>query len=207
MLVLNKKGDTLIEVIFAISIFSLIAVGCLSIMNQGLYTAQRSLEITQVRQQIDSQAEALRFLSSSYIAAYEQRLTSTDYTGPAKQWSDLINSIAVADPATPFNNVATCPKNYTELNNKRRNSFIINVNTAVPTLLNASNFKQATSHAMAEYNADGSINTLYGLWIEAVSANIVSGAKYIDFHIRACWDTFGMSMPETIGTIVRLYVP
>jgi prepilin-type N-terminal cleavage/methylation domain-containing protein len=66
----SQKGDTLIEVLFAVTVFSLVAVGSLSIMNQGTTVAQRSLETTLVRQEIDAQAETLRFVHDSYIAAY-----------------------------------------------------------------------------------------------------------------------------------------
>ena len=57
----NTRGDTLIEVLFAITVFSLVVVTSLAIMNQGTQAALRSLQLTLVRQQVDSQAEALRF--------------------------------------------------------------------------------------------------------------------------------------------------
>jgi type II secretory pathway pseudopilin PulG len=49
----NDGGDTLIEVIFAITVFSFIVVTAMSLMNQGAAAAQRSLEITTVRQQME----------------------------------------------------------------------------------------------------------------------------------------------------------
>ena len=67
----KNRGDTIIEVLFAITVFSLVVVSSLSIMNQGSATAQRTLEISLVRQQIDAQAETLRFLNTSYVAAYQ----------------------------------------------------------------------------------------------------------------------------------------
>ena len=37
-----SKGDTIIEVLFAVTIFSALAISGLSVMNRGVGTAQRS---------------------------------------------------------------------------------------------------------------------------------------------------------------------
>ncbi|MBR3320280.1 hypothetical protein IKG20_03185 [Candidatus Saccharibacteria bacterium] len=64
----TRKGDTLIEVMFAVGIFGLAAIGTVSLMNRGLASSQNTLEVTMARQEIDAQAEALRFLQSAYIS-------------------------------------------------------------------------------------------------------------------------------------------
>ena len=200
-----ENGDTLIEVLFAVAIFSLVAVGSLSIMNQGLYTAQRSLEITQVRQQIDGQAETLRFLNASYVAAYDQELTSGSYDGPAAVWLNLVNYYAQAIPATDFGGISSCPKNISEFSRSR--NFILNTIKGAPVELTNSNYKPATTHSMITYDSSDNLQASYGIWVEAVKGNASGVSDYVDFHVRACWETFGMSAPETIGTIVRLYEP
>ncbi|MBQ3294250.1 type II secretion system protein [Candidatus Saccharibacteria bacterium] len=63
-----RKGDTLIEVMFAVAVFGLAAVGTIALMNRGLASTQNSLETTMARQEIDAQAEALRFLHGAYIS-------------------------------------------------------------------------------------------------------------------------------------------
>lgn len=68
-------GDTLIEVMFAIGLFSVIVVGTVSIMSGGTSKVQNSLEITMTRNEIDAEAEALRYIQSSYIA--ERDLSSS----------------------------------------------------------------------------------------------------------------------------------
>ena len=62
-----KKGDTLIEVTLAVGIFSMIAIAIASVMSGGTSSAQTALETTLAREEIDTQAEALRFIQSSYI--------------------------------------------------------------------------------------------------------------------------------------------
>lgn len=45
-----------------------------------------------------------------------------------------------------------------------------------------------------------------GIWVEAVDGGSSTAGKYIDFHIRACWDPpFSSSTKATLGTIVRQY--
>ena len=61
-----KKGDTLIEVTLAIGIFSMIAVGITAVMSSGTAGAQTALETTLTREEIDTQAEAIRFIQSAY---------------------------------------------------------------------------------------------------------------------------------------------
>jgi len=77
-------GDTLIEIMFAVGIFGLVAVGSIGIMNRGLYDAQRSLEVSMARNEIDAQAEALRFIHEAYIA--ERRIEQKTYTDV---WEEL----------------------------------------------------------------------------------------------------------------------
>ncbi len=64
----GKRGDTLIEVMLAVGIFSMVAVAVVAVMSGGTSSAQTALETTLAREEIDAQAEALRFVQASYIA-------------------------------------------------------------------------------------------------------------------------------------------
>src|SRR5664279_89500 len=110
----TDRGDTIIEVLFAVAIFSMIAVGSLSIMNQSLATAQRSLEITLVRQQMDAQAETLRYVNQAYIANFQRGGAAP--TGIAAEWSSANNPNSIISkvlnhPASTFGDIsgANCP--------------------------------------------------------------------------------------------------
>lgn len=193
-----QRGDTLIEVLFAVTIFSMIMVGAITLMNQGSAAAQRSLEISLVRQQIDGQAETLRYLHDAYVAAYTPG-AAISASSPAGRWVTLrdnyVNTTAASDFTLTSN---TCP---TPPIGKR---FILN--PAKTSVSNADSFfKPATSFAQIERNAGGSLTAARGLWVEGVESARVNGVGYIDFHIRACWPSPGSSVPMTIATIVRLY--
>ena len=63
-----KKGDTLIEVLLAVGIFSMIAISVVAVMSGGTSSAQTARETTLAREAIDAQAEALRFIQTAYIS-------------------------------------------------------------------------------------------------------------------------------------------
>lgn len=197
------KGDTLIEVLFAITTMSLIIVLSLSLMNQGTAASVRSLQITLARQQIDSQAETLRFLNSAYVAAYSTGTSITAGTdSPAKVYRAILDSIEVkgATSVSAFggansNNCSDAPSG----------SFILNTRTA-HYQAGANRLVAATTYPQVVYNGD-SLMESQGLWIEAVRSAASGGSRYTDFHIRACWSALGMSQVMNIGTIVRLYDP
>lgn len=194
----KSRGDTLIEVLFATAAFSLVAVSGLSIMNQGTAASQRALEITLVRQQIDAQAEALRFLNASYIAAFKTGITSYPGT-PADEWH-LIKALA------PDNaNISPLDNCNPGLNTNR---FILNTHTAK---LMAAKPIASTTFSQVVYNVNNFVSA-QGIWIEAISSTVSAdptqaSTGYIDFNIRACWDSPGQAAPVTLGTIVRLYEP
>jgi hypothetical protein len=209
--------------LFAISIFSLIAVGGISIMNKGNAVTQRALEITLVRQQIDSQAEILRFLNSSYIKAFDSGASIDSYGAPdntalppitakpAYWWASMtkeasssgyLEILEASDFSLPS---SICPAFID-------NSFIFNTKTTELVKLTTSNFLQPSSFSQLRFDIDDdSFVSSDGLWIEAVRSDDgvgdESGLGYIDFHIRACWPSVGQEVPMTIGTIVRLYEP
>jgi hypothetical protein len=80
------------------------------------------------------------------------------------------------------------------------------VSTGVP-VMSAPTGASLPPFSQVIYNDDSSINEAYGLWIEAVPSTVTDGTAFVDFHIRACWDSPGSSAPMTLGTIVRLYEP
>ncbi len=68
-----KKGDTLIEVAIAVGIFSLIAISVASVISSSTSGAQLSLETTLAREEIDAQAETIRFIHNAYTTNRENK--------------------------------------------------------------------------------------------------------------------------------------
>lgn len=123
-----KHGDTLIEVTLAIGIFSLIAVAVVSVVSTSTSSAQIALESTLTREEIDAQAEALRFIQSSYVNSkvYSEDSENSDYTdiwhtitAHAKSKGSITDDVVKFQPGT-------CDEIYSENNLSNQGAFIIN---------------------------------------------------------------------------------
>lgn len=127
-----KRGDTLIEVLISVALFSVAAIAAVGIMNHGLNNTQSSLEITMARTEIDAQAEALRFIHDSYSAT---KGTSDELTGEnpyQKIWHSILMDANDPSETTNFNeDITKCTDVYEEKDGnksqlRRQNAFIIN---------------------------------------------------------------------------------
>ncbi len=198
MRIKGERGDTIIEVIFAITIFSFIAIMSLIIMNKGIATGERALEITLVRHQINAQAEALRYI-------HEARVVSPD-SPHAEMWSDLTTTLGQPAASSYGASGGVC-----ELPSTGYRPFILNARTATmgpePTV--GPGTEGSPPYPQVIYRDDDPTvaDTAYGLWIESVPSSSVVARPFVDFHIRSCWYAPGSTLPMTIGTIVRLYDP
>ena len=88
-----KKGDTLVEVALAIGIFSMVAITVVSVVNSSTSSAQSALEVTITREEIDAQAEALRFIHDSYSTGDDTGSTSSlsSNTTYSNIWNKIIS--------------------------------------------------------------------------------------------------------------------
>ena len=140
-----KKGDTLIEVTLAVGIFSMVAIAIVAVMSGGISGAQTALETTLTREEIDAQAEALRFIHSSYIAGKAandkdapviklwKSITDSAIDFAAKGWTseEAQQRVTVFAPTTdkndPNNGFTSCKALYdTSINDFNANAFVIN---------------------------------------------------------------------------------
>lgn len=193
----RQRGDTLIEVLFATTVFSLVAVGALSIMNQGTAMAQRALEIGLVRQQIDAQAEALRYLNQAYVNDYGKR------GQPTEVWERIIAANAVAR-AQDFRTMIVGDKCL--MPSPSEHPFALNVQKLNTSEVEIVPTNEVATYAKVRYEQTPA--RAEGIWIQAVRSPMQDDRPgFYDFHIRACWQSPGQETPVTLGTIVRLYEP
>ena len=146
----SRQGDTLIEVMFAISIFAFIAILTINMMNDGLNTAQRTLEAEMARNEIDAQAEALRYIHNNYVAERQKLEGESQFR---KIWSKLISnavrpSLTVQEmgeneegKSFDINNMDTCEDPYKPQGHMERyKAFILNTRLIVPELSPGNDF-------------------------------------------------------------------
>lgn len=185
-----NRGDTLVEVLLGVTIFSLVAVIALETMNRGMAIAQYSLETTLVRQQIDAQAEMLRY-------AHDMKNDT---------WKKLVDNNSVSVSAVNDNEgnlgVEKCPDDFST------KEFALaatpSLASKISILNNPGDYKAAETYA----RVDSDTKKTYGISVRLVKPSTTTGSrdsnKY-DAYIKACWMPVGSKMPATIGTIVRLY--
>ncbi len=190
----KQRGDTIIEVMLASAIFSLVAVGALVIMNQGTASAQRTLELGLVRQEMNSQAETLRYMHAASIATRASTGANT------ADWNEVLAK-RITGFATKFGTLSADGRC---INPGVGNNFVVNTRTAKIASVGLLDTSQTFSQLRYGTTASTEKNLIKseGIWVEAVR-----GSGFTDFHIRACWDASGLRVPTTLGTIVRLYEP
>jgi len=173
-----QRGDTLVEVLMAIVIMSMVIVGALTIMSRGLAAAQIALEHSEVRLSINSQIEVLRFARDSYIK------NNTDPS--AAQWS----AIVAASNANPITYDSSCT-----------------VSSGKQPFYMTKNGTQVTRNVYTPSTPTTVAVPGKGLWIETVLSPSGISPAYIDFVIRACWQGAGSSTNQQAVTAQRLYDP
>lgn len=162
-----KKGDTFIEVLFAVTVFSLVAILSFVVMNSGVQSAQASLEVTMARNEIDAQAEALRFIHNSFLSEREfvddqqvyrnlwKRLTNPSTSGGLGNRSNDVPDLTYAKCNEPYD--STKPKSIAALH-----GFIINTRNINPgepnnTIITQSSakFQESSLYPRIIYSFDG----------------------------------------------------
>ena len=120
-----KKGDTLIEVVLAVGIFSMVAIAIVAVMASGTTGAQTALETTLAREEIDAQAESIRFIQSAYVADKDSGDNRFQ-----KLWQKIVsNAVSVSGTDDEILHYApkTCESLYADDGEvKNHNGFVIN---------------------------------------------------------------------------------
>ena len=190
---LKEQGDTIVEVILAFAVFSLVSVGAMTVMGQGTNASQRALEITLVKQQIDGQAEGLRAAHQAYTAT----------TDPAaSEWRKFALQTDISDSANPVI-AGTCP-----VTTQIQRSFVLNPQNA--SLVTDANWFQDMNTATTKPYAQVETTTPFrshGIWIQRDYQDGGTSPDYFTFTIRACWYAAGSNVPAQLDTVVRLYEP
>lgn len=224
----EKRGDTLIEVMFAIAVFAMVAIISISMMNSGVAGGERSLELVTARNEINAQAEALRFVHASYTSELVLPSCTTASSGKCRQyeklWKEIVNNaIDLADypdgkPPIP-QPLNSCQEVYDDQNAllKETNAFILNTraissaNTDLSkTYISSTNiesdklFSPATLGARIVYVKDDSeySESSDDNSAEQMSSNSV---LYDEVgHVEGIWD-FAVKSEERVGSTPRFY--
>lgn len=232
-----KKGDTLVEVTLAVGIFSMIAIAIVAVMSNGVASAQTALETTLTREEIDTQAEAIRFIHSSYIANVNQK--ENPY---AELWNAIVDKAKTFELASEDSEIQSVvqfnPSSCEDLYNPTTSqtighAFIINprklasLNDPNEVVISQDQnmlFRPASTYPRLVYvdeDNDGegllerkeklfSVEGIYVIAVKDYNTTIIgdeSSSAFYDFYIRTCWYGNKSSDASTISTVMRLYDP
>lgn len=208
-----QRADTIIEVMIAFGIFAASISATLLIMNLGVANAMRSLEVTLVRQQMDSQVEAIRYIHTAYVSDY-QKGSNLPMKPPSIRWDEIKDRSTGMTPDQVYSfseNDTKCPAATSDI----RSAFFIDefaqggqalkIRTGTDIVLAAPSEATLPPYAQIDYSTGNP--KAYNMWIQAVPSSGAGATKYVDFHVRACWDSSASTVPVTLGTLVRLYDP
>jgi len=129
-----KRGDTIIEVTLSIAIFALVSVITIQLMNSGLSTSQSSLEITMARNEIDAQAEALRFIHSSYISERNLVDSAQGYTQLWDKLTIASGGYLITADKLPALTSDSCATQYSKIETTaNKKAFVLNTRLLRPS--------------------------------------------------------------------------
>lgn len=179
----HQSGDTLVEVLIAVSILAAAVVGGLGIMNFGFGVILNSIERTQVQANVSSQLSLIQYSRDAYVRANKD---GTVAGGPAI-WQAILTN------ATSSYSSDTCTTTGAPQTNASRKPFYIDDTGA--TYVSGVPGAATTEAARAGT----------GLWVEAVRPS--PATNYIDFYVKACWQPAAGTTNEQSSSVMRLYVP
>ena len=199
-----KKGDTLIEVTLAIGIFSMVAITVTSVLNSATSNTQTALETTLTREEIDTQAEAIRYIHSAYAANKEE----------GKIWTTAWRAIkdkAINPNTTAATNIRHYSPTTCDVSNLPTNAFIIDAKTTLSYISlstgSGGNYVKTSSFPQVYYNGDLTKMRARGIYVVAVKGDTTSKPAYYDFYIQTCWYGSNANEPSTVSTLIRLHNP
>lgn len=230
-------GDTLIEVMFAAGIFSMVAIAVVGLMNNSTTKIQAALESTMTRNEIDSEAEALRYIQSAYVAELSVKT-------PVKTYSAIwekIKAQAIENQDVMNYSPHTCSELYENNGEAKKYGFILNyrnlyarageelnpANVLFTGRENSGLFREAPLYPRLMFNNRDdlysgtniatNLTSAEGIYIVAMKdidkTNVVDktgikdAAAFFDFYIRSCWQAPGSDVPTIVSTVIRLYDP
>lgn len=204
----TRRGDTIIEVLFGVAIFGLVAILSVNLMNNGLATSEDNLETNMARNEMNAQSEALYFIHSAYAS-----------TGKAYKavWDEIIQAHLTEDreAATASYAESECSDFFHEGGLATGpHAFALNT-TAISenprtTIMSNDSVHEATGDAGTFPYPFATSEGAYGIWINAVAGRKTDDSNrpyYYDFYVRSCWYGTSSSAPTMLDNVIRLYNP
>lgn len=195
----SARGDTLIEVLVAVTVLSLVVTLCYTVMTRSFSYGQVALERNITQNMLNGQISVLRDI---YARAHTG--------GSAADWTEVSARVIDDNGLTAGGNpLGSGPQRTTVLNSantacqRNQGAFYFGTNAAgtietapsvLPTIV-----PPATPVRTATYPIYGD-----GMWIEGYKL-VDNNSVYYDFYIKACWEAAIGGQLQSILTTVRFH--
>ena len=181
-LINNQRGDTIIEVMFATVIISIVLAGAFGIASSALRYNQTATERTEVSNKIREQIEMLTYLRENrneLADAWNQVLAFEENGGAPDPRPFYFNIFA--DPANPSGGLVD------------------------PATLGAGFVSEYTNTNPDPYApTDDTYAASIDIFNIRVIPRLAPGGDYIDFTVRASWQGIGDVGNQDTGAVIRL---
>lgn len=180
----DQRGDTIVEVLFAMSVLAAVITITISLMNAGFAGVMASMDRTNVQALMNGQASLLRASRDRYAQGDTTAGWST-IIAPAISGGYVNTVVPITDACKP-----------TAQQGPRR--FYLNPSAATPWVP----VDRSTSPTKRVGTLPSSSD---GMWVEVYKKSPPSGPAYYDFYIKSCWTGYGSKAEQQTRIVVRLY--
>jgi len=191
---LTERGDTLVEVLLAVTILATSISMSYTIMTRMFAVGMVALERSQTQAILNGQAALLRDAQHRYLTG-----------GDATDWNDIATNRIVLpaqlqeDGCTPMTGsltpTFTTSGKWFFLDPTKANG-VSPFKTVVDGSIVPSPIHIPRTGTYPSYND--------GIWIEGVKYS-AGGQSYYDFYLKACWDSPYASVRQQMKTVVRIF--
>lgn len=194
----NQKGDTIVEVLLASAILSLVLAGAFTLSNRATRLNQTAHERTVVSNLIQREVELIK--------------ASSLQDGVTGFWANFTAPSSIAFSAKDVN-TAFCDS-ATGSAPRFGNAFYMTDPVAKPdpTPDEPIKVELITEHPITNAVEDNDTTDLFDIWVEAVDGLPTTPpssptVKYTDFFVYACWEGIGGETMQSSGLVLRLARP
>lgn len=176
----KQRGDTLVEVMLATVIMSIVVTASFALINRASRINQVSSERSDAANAMQTQAEILRLLRDKSFNSEAEDIT----------WQQIKDDRVLPGDGQSNNECLAFLRGETD-NLTGSGAFYIDPNTQEVTDFNSSQ--------------PANFNDLHYVWIEAFQPTGASD-NYINFYVHACWQGPGGTGPQQASLIYRLRI-
>jgi|AntRauTorckE6833_2_1112554.scaffolds.fasta_scaffold00014_17 type II secretory pathway pseudopilin PulG len=185
-----RPGDTLVEVLLATVVLSIVLAGAFSLSNKAIQIGQSSIERTEAINLVRDYAETLRFIHA------------TDAAGYGQTWENIVDVASSSSPSYLDNQYCDISLSSSPIYFDFE-QFVAATGDTTQIVKNFNSIPETGGRLQYADATDNNADDIFAVWLEVYDPN-PGVESVLDIHIRACWDNISGSNVNRVGSVVRL---